>query len=119
MLMGAILGLLGGWAWYAGNESAARWLAGIAGILLGGGLGWPPALRPLYIAWMYLARVLGWVNTYLLLGLVFYTVFALVGALMRVFRHDPLDRRLEQERKSYWSVRQTPLPPQNHYERQF
>jgi len=119
MLMGAILGLFGGWAWYVADDSAARWLAGIAGIFLAGGLGWPPVLKPVYIVWMYLARALGWVNTHLLLGLVFYTIFALTGALMRLLRHDPLDRRLEPERKSYWSMRQTPLPPRKHYERQF
>jgi hypothetical protein len=113
------LGLIGGWAWYKGNVPAAQWLSGIAGLFLVCGLLLPVVLKPLFVVWMYLARVLGWVNTHLLLGLVFYTMFTLIGLGMRLFRHDPLDRNLEPEKESYWSRRETPLLPGDHYERQF
>lgn len=119
MVMVVGLGVIGGWAWYRGNGDAAAWLGGFAGSFLLGGLLVPTVLKPLYIIWMYLARVLGWVNTHLLLGLVFYTLFTLIGGIMRGVRYDPLDRRREPERESYWRRRSPSLLPRNHYERQF
>ena len=113
------LGGIGGWVWYRGNGDAAAWLGGIAGLFLLSGLLLPVVLKPLYIVWMYLARVLGWINTHLLLGLVFYTLFTLIGAVMRGVRHDPLNRRREPERDSYWIQRNPSLLPREHYERQF
>jgi len=113
------LGLFGLLVWYKGNIPAAQWLGGIAGLFLVCGLVVPVVLKPLFIVWMYLARILGWVNTHLLLGLVFYTLFTLIGLGMRLFRYDPLDRKIEPEKGSYWVRRQTPLLPGDHYERQF
>ena len=117
--MTAGLGLMGLWLWHGGNGPGAWGLAGVAAFFLGSGLFYPPVLRPLWRGWMLVARVLGFVNTHILLALVFYTLFTATGAIMRIFRRDPLDRRFEPERPSYWSRREVPLLPRDHYERQF
>lgn len=118
-VMGVFFGLIGLWVWYKGGVDAVQWLGGIAVFFLVAGLLLPVVLKPIYIVWMYLARLLGWVNTHLLLGLVFYTLFVLIGGIMRLLRHDPLDRKREPERESYWSQREKPLLPNDHYKRQF
>ena len=83
------------------------------------GLAFPPAVKPVFRLWMKLARALGWLNTRLLLGLVFYLVFTPVALVFRVFRVDMLDRKIEPERKSYWHPRQSQdLKPED-YDRQF
>ena len=105
--------------WYKGGVDAAWWLGGIAGFFLVAGLLLPVVLKPIYVVWMYLARLLGWVNTHLLLGLVFYTLFVLIGGIMRLLRHDPLNRKLEPGRESYWLPRSQSLLPKDHFEKQF
>jgi hypothetical protein len=117
-LMGAVLALLGGWGWYRGDAGAAVWMGALAGLFaVAGGLG-PRTLRPVYIPWIYLGRILGWINTRLLLGLIFFTLFALTGGIMRLCRRDPLDRKLEPGRDSYWSARDQGFSP-DQYRKQF
>lgn len=118
-VMAGALVLVGLWVWHEGNRQGMQWLAGAAGLFLCLGLVAPVVLRPVYLAWMYLARVLGWVNTRLLLGLVFYTLFTVIGLTMRLLGRDPLDRRREPGRDSYFVRRDSPLLPKEHYERQF
>ncbi len=52
--------------------------------------GWRSALRPFYHVWMLLAAVLGYVNTHILLAVIFYTMFTVTGLVMRAFGRDPL-----------------------------
>lgn len=118
-VMTAGLGLIGLWLWHRGNGPGAWGLAAAAAFFLVFGAFFPPVLRPLWRGWMLLARVLGFVNTHILLALVFYTLFTAMGGIMRICRRDPLDRRLRPEQQSYWSRRDVPLPPRDHYERQF
>src|SRR5262245_61596107 len=59
------------------------WLAG--GILALWGLLAPATLRPVHRVWMAVGNVLGWINTRIILGLVFYTVVLPMGRMMRAF----------------------------------
>ncbi len=49
----------------------------------------PQLLRPVQRGWMKVAEPIGWFNTRLVLGLVFYLVFTPVGAIRRLIA-DPL-----------------------------
>ena len=62
----------------------------------------PAALRPVYKVWMRFAEALGWVNTRIILGLIFYVIFFPFGLVMRVF-NDPMKRKLDQSAQSYRS----------------
>ncbi len=73
----------------------------IAAVLFLFGLMTPNFLLPVQKVWMGLAVALGWVNTRIILSLIFYTVLTPIGVVMRLF-HDPLDRRLRDARDSYW-----------------
>ena len=61
---------------------------------------------------------LGWINTRLILSVLFYGIFTPLGMIMRLFR-DPLDRQLRKERESYWVRKKTPTFDQKAYEKQF
>jgi len=80
------------------------------------GIAAPILLKPLYIAWMRFAYLLGWVNTRLLLAIIFYLVFTPIGLVMRLCGVDPLKRKINKEEKSYWEKRES---TQLSYERQF
>lgn len=62
----------------------------------------PALLKYPYIFWMRLARILSWINTRLLLGIIFYLIFSPVGLLMRLFRIDLLARDFGPGIDSYW-----------------
>jgi hypothetical protein len=106
-------------SWYQGGHLWPAPLSLAAGLFLLSGLAVPAALRVPYGLWMYLARVLGWVNTRLLLGLVFYTLFTVIGVAMRLLGRDPLQRRWEPSRPSYWQPRHQTVAPRDHFKHQF
>ncbi|MDO8414269.1 MAG: SxtJ family membrane protein [Gallionellaceae bacterium] len=61
----------------------------------------PATLRPVYNVWMRLANVLGWINTRIILSLVFFVVFFPFGLIMRILGKDPMTRRLDEHIDSY------------------
>ena len=60
----------------------------------------PSLLRPVYTGWMKVGAVLGWINTRLILGIVFFLIFVPAGLVMRAVR-DPMRRRLNEPVSSY------------------
>jgi len=79
----------------------------------------PALLKPIYILWMRLAFILGWINTRLILFIIFYLVFTPIGLVMRLFRIDLLDRKIDKNKESYWRKKErSGFSPLN-YERQF
>ena len=61
----------------------------------------PALLRQPYRAWMALGHALGWVNSHVILGLVFIVVLQPIALLMRLSGRDPLRRKKHHESKSY------------------
>lgn len=62
----------------------------------------PGLQRALLRAWVTATYPIGWVGSHLALGVFFYLVLTPIGVLMRIFGRDPLERRLERERATYW-----------------
>ena len=61
----------------------------------------PIALKPLYRGWMAFGSVAGWINTRIILWLMYYLVLVPTGLLMRAFGKDPLKRKLDPDAGSY------------------
>ncbi len=77
------------------------------------GLGLPV---PFHRVWMgYVAAPLGWFNTRLLLGLVFFLLFSPIALVLRLLGKDPLRRASHPG--SYWLPREQ--RPREHFERMF
>ena len=111
--------LLSGVLWYTYRTEGMQIAWMVAGGFVGVGLVLPTLLKPLFFVWMALARILSIVNTHLLLALIFYTLFTLIGGVMRIVRYDPLDRKRSSGQATDWHRRETPLLNRKHYERQF
>ena len=79
----------------------------------------PILLKPIYIFWMRLAFVLGWLNTRLILIIIFYLIFTPVGLIIRLFGFDLLDRRIERDKYSYWTKKDKKIFYPSSYEKQF
>ena len=76
---------------------------GIPGLILG--LIAPRLLHYPYKGWMALGHVLGWVNSHIILGLIFIVVLQPIAYFMRLTGYDPLRRRRKSE-NSYRENRQ-------------
>ena len=61
----------------------------------------PACLAPVYRVWMWIGHWLGWINTRILLTVVFYTVFVPMGFFMRLRGKDPMRRKFEPKADSY------------------
>ena len=76
---------------------------GFPGLILG--LTAPRLLNYPYKVWMVLGHALGWVNSHIILGLVFILVLQPIAYIMRLTGYDPLRVKLKEE-KSYREPRQ-------------
>lgn len=119
LVMAAVLALVSGYLWYKDAMDPAHVVFSVAGGFLIVGLVLPVVLTPIYFPWMWLARILAFVNTHLLLGFVFYTLFTFIGLGMRLLGRDPLDRKILPNSDSYWQRRESTLLSRAHYLRQF
>ena len=79
----------------------------------------PAALKPIYKIWMILAFCLGWINTRLILLVVFYLLVTPIGLLARLFRKDFLDIKFNKDARSYWQKREPGAGSKDRYERIF
>ncbi len=116
---GAII-LSGIWALrlFVFHHGSSWVLLAIALYLLIAGLFLHPLLKPIYKGWTWIAHKIGWFNTRLLLGLIFYLVLAPTGLMMRIFGKDPLPKRVKAKDGSYWLVYDRPFNPDN-YKKEF
>ena len=78
--------------------------------LLVGALVYPRALAPVERVWSLLAHALGWINTRILLAVVFFVVLAPIALVMRAIGKDPLDRRRDRRLPTYWRTRDPAEP---------
>lgn len=77
----------------------------------------PMFLEKPYQWWMVIGSYLGWFNTRVLLGIIFYGLFTPLGYLLRKMGHDPLARAREANVPSYKSP--APSRDPKHMETQF
>jgi Saxitoxin biosynthesis operon protein SxtJ len=78
---------------------------------------WPSSLTQVYRLWMTVGAGLGWLNTRLILGGLFYALFTPMGVVMRLRGQDPMRRTWVPEAESYRVVRQP--RPATHMRHQF
>ncbi len=79
----------------------------------------PIILRPVFQLWLKVAHAVGWFNTQVLLSIVFILVFIPTGLVMRLFRKDPMRRKML-AKGTYWEPYELEgLRDKNRYERQF
>lgn len=86
------------------------WGAAAAGVFLAAALLFPAALSPLNRLWFRFGLLLHAITSPLLLGALFYLVFTPIGLLRRLLGGDPLRRKPDPGRGSYWIERSPPGP---------
>ena len=77
-------------------------LLAVAAFFLVTGLFLHPVLKPIYQGWTWIAHKIGWFNTRLLLGMIFYLMFTPIAILAKILGKDFMKEKLDSSRNSYW-----------------
>ena len=120
LVMAAILFIVAGiqyLIWAHTRTATVFWL--LCAFFLLFGLIAPGALKPIYKLWLKFAAVLAWVNTRLILGLMFYLVFTPIGLILRLLRVDLIKQRWDRDASTYWIRRPSKTFDPANYERQY
>ena len=99
------------------NHNYPKWPWIVCLVLSLWGLLIPATLAPVYRGWMKFGSVLGWINSRIILGFVFFTLFLVAGIIMRIIGKDPMSRKMDVEAETY-RVNCRPYN-KNHVERPF
>lgn len=78
-----------------------RWPWLVGAVLMLWALLAPASLRPVHLGWMKFGTVMNWINTRLILGILFYGLFVPIGLVMRLFGRDTMHRKLDRRLASY------------------
>lgn len=111
----AVLGLLFLWR----HKDIYPWFLGPGVGLMVAGAVLPRALKWVYIGWMSMAFVLGFVMAHVILTLFFFLVLTPVGLLARLTGKDFLSLKLDRRAPSYWIPHERKPKSPADYERQF
>jgi uncharacterized protein involved in cysteine biosynthesis len=68
---------------------------------------------------MKFAFVLGWVNTRIIITLIFFLVVTPIGLIMRILKSDLLAEKINKNTETYWDDIEPVQSVKEHLERQF
>ncbi len=77
------------WPWY------------LALALIATALALPNILRPVHAVWMKIGAVLGFVNTRIILGIIYLALFTPTALVLKLLKKDPMRRTFDAEAASY------------------
>lgn len=101
LVVGAFFCVIGLWPMlWRGHPP--RWWALAPGLALAmAGLLAPGVLGPFHRVWMGLAHVLGWINTRIILGLIYFILITPTALVLRLLGKDPLNRCYDERAATY------------------
>src|SRR5205809_267313 len=117
LVVGGIFGVIGFWPMVFRGEGPRLWALALAVALVLPAIALPRSLARVHRVWMVVGETLGWINTRILLSLVFYGIVTPMGIIIRHFGRDPMRRGFEPRVDTY----RVPKPPRpaSHMTRQF
>ena len=110
VLFGLLLPWVFGFAW-------PTWPWILAGVLGLWALVHPDSLFVVYKYWMRFGVVAGWINTRIILGIMFYLIFFPTGMIIRLFGKDAMARKWDDKAESYRII--SNQPDKDHVERPY
>jgi hypothetical protein len=117
LLVGAVFTVIGLWPLVFRGESLRLWAIGIGGLLIAFGGILPQLLAPIHKGWMWVGHILGWINTRILLSIVFYAMVTPIGLVRRLMGKDRIRQAFAESSTTYRVVRSP--RPHSHMKNQF
>ena len=120
LLVGGIFALLSLlWIWRGRHPVGSRAAAILAAVLLISAVAAPVLLKFPLKLWLRIGSVLGWINSRIVLSIVFSLLFVPLGFILRCLGWDPLRRPSAQRRQSGWMPYPSRIQQRTHYERMY
>jgi hypothetical protein len=108
-IVGGIFVLIGLWPFLVRGADPRWWAIALAAGLIIPAAIYPTSLAWPYRGWMLIGHLLGWINTRIILGFIFYVVVTPIGLYRRWLGKDPMGRQLRPDLDSY-RVARSPRP---------
>ena len=99
---GGGLSVLGGILWWRGVTAVPPYLWGVAAVLWLLALAAPRLLAPIERVMAAIFRTVTAALTAVLLTIFFFLIVTPIGFILRLTRKDPLGKRFDRERATYW-----------------
>ena len=106
LLVGAVFITIGLWPRLVHGEDLRLWAVVLGGVLLSCGGLFPRVLAPVHKGWMWIGHILGWINTRILLGIVFYGLITPIGIVFRLMGKDTMGQKFSESSDTYRVARQ-------------
>jgi len=106
LIVGGIFGVMALWPMVFRGEAIRMWAIAASVALLIPAAVAPSILEPVHTVWMKVGHVLGWINTRILLGIVFYAIVTPLGLLSRMFGKDHMTLRLKEPVDTYRRIKE-------------
>ena len=117
LTVGGIFALISVWPALLRGQDVRVWAAALAGLLVIPALTFPRSLVPIYHVWMWVGEALGWINSRVILGAIFFVLFTPMGLVLRLLGKDPMHRSFEPGSDTYRVPRR--FRPAEHMRHQF
>jgi len=117
LLVGGVFSVLGVWPMLLHGDPPRVWAIVIGGLLIVLGILLPRVLAPVHQGWMWIGHILGWINTRILLSVVFYGLITPIGIVMRMMGKDTMRQAFSEDSSTYRVNRQS--RPRSHMKYQF
>jgi hypothetical protein len=111
LMVGGIFSIIGLWPIFVRGDSPRIWAVSVGGALVGLGLALPSSLKHIHRIWMKIGHVLGFINTRIILGVIYYGLITPMGVIMRLSGKDPMRRALVPDADTYRVIR----PPRSRF----
>ena len=73
----------------------------LAGVFILWGLVLPEKLQRIYKIWMTIGAALGWINTRIILGILFFIIFTPIALILKILNKDAMTRKIHLPVDSY------------------
>ena len=117
LLVGGVFTMIGLWPLLFRGEPLRLWAVIVGGLLILSGTLVPTWLGPIHRGWMWVGHVLGWINTRIILGIIFYGLITPIGIVFRLLGKDTM-RQTFSDAGSTYRVNRQPRP-RSHMKFQF
>lgn len=105
LMVGGVFLVIGLWPFLWRQEAIRDWVVVLGALLSVTGLAVPAILKYPYQGWMLVGHMMGWVNTRIILGILFYGVVTPMGLVMKLAGRDPMCRGFEPDAPTYRVIR--------------
>lgn len=101
LVMGGVFLIVAIWPLVIRGESIRVWASLLAGFFGAMGMLFPKSLEPVHRVWMKIGEKLGWINSRIILGILFFGIFTPMAVIIRLLGKRPLQLGYDPKANSY------------------